>query len=129
MKSKGKRVCSFCGQHESDDLRLLYGPGEQIAICEECVTFSAKIDSKQASNSQLEGSCSFCGKSASQVERLVYGPGTNICNKCIDFAQEQLGGGGPSVKDEMVSQESGLVAGLKKLFSGNRSKTDMTRAG
>ena len=32
--------------------------------------------------------CSFCGKSNTDVDKLVAGPGVQICNECLDLAQE-----------------------------------------
>jgi ATP-dependent protease Clp ATPase subunit len=116
MKSQEHNVCSFCGQHESETLRIFLVPGKLTAICEECVTFSKKILSEQSHARRMEGSCSFCGKTSSQVERLVYGPGTNICKNCIDFAQQQLGGNAPTVMNPLSCPWRGMVVRLKKLL-------------
>jgi ATP-dependent protease Clp ATPase subunit len=95
MKSNKQPTCSFCGKPESKDRRLLFGPGLETAICEECVTFSETILQEQIPAEPADGTCSFCGKSSSQVERLVFGPQSTICNNCIDFARQQLDSDSP----------------------------------
>jgi hypothetical protein len=37
--------------------------------------------------------CSFCGRDQKHVKKLIAGPGVYICNRCVDYAAELLGGG------------------------------------
>lgn len=32
--------------------------------------------------------CSFCGRTSDEVEAIVTGPGVNICNECVQYAQD-----------------------------------------
>jgi len=32
--------------------------------------------------------CSFCGRSSDEVDAIVTGPGVNICNECVQYAQD-----------------------------------------
>jgi ATP-dependent protease Clp ATPase subunit len=120
MKTQEQHACSFCGKLDSETTRILQGPpGTDIAICEECVTFSKKLLSMYDSTIEIDGVCSFCGKKASQVGRLVYGPGVNICDDCIEFAQQQLDDGNPTDMIAFNSPWNRLVTRLYKLL-GNR---------
>jgi ATP-dependent Clp protease ATP-binding subunit ClpX len=39
-------------------------------------------------NQSEERRCSFCGKKESEVSKLVGGPGVNICDRCVDIANQ-----------------------------------------
>jgi ATP-dependent protease Clp ATPase subunit len=74
---------------------------------------------------QMEGVCSFCGKKAPQIERLVYGPGVNICDGCIDFAQQQLDNGNSFDMTASNSRWHRLVAKLYTLLGRGHIKRAM----
>jgi ATP-dependent protease Clp ATPase subunit len=120
MKSQKRNACSFCGKLESETRRVLYGPGKDTAICEECITFSETLIREQAPMERTDGTCSFCGKPSTHVERMVFGPGTNICNSCIAFARKQFDGVGPTNLPAQASTWTRWIARLRSLLSSVR---------
>ena len=125
MKKLRQHHCSFCNEAESNTRRVFPGPGQNVGICGECVTFSQEVLRDILPAEQRDGECSFCGKAPPLVEKLVFGPGVNICNKCIAFAQQQLNGNGP-VKRRAIDPRRGLIARLRSLWNGGRTERTTT---
>ena len=71
---------------------MLSGPGMNIRICGECVTFAKQLLLDKRSD-EPPGECSFCGRTQAQTMKLVFGPGVNMCSECITFASQRLDGG------------------------------------
>jgi hypothetical protein len=45
--------------------------------------------------------CSFCGADKSTARRLIAGPGVLVCEQCVIWAQDLLGGGGERVSEQI----------------------------
>ena len=126
MKNLRHQHCSFCNEAESNNRKVLPGPGQNVGICGECVTFSQQILRDSLPTEQRDGECSFCGKAPPLVEKLAFGPGVNICSKCIAFAQQQLDGSGSAKRHAPGTPGRGLIARLRSLLSGGRAERTTT---
>lgn len=127
MKESRHHHCSFCNEAESDTRKVLPGPGRNVGICGDCVTFSRQqVLHGSIPTKQRDRECSFCGKLPPQVEKLAFGSGVNICSKCIDFAQQQLAGSGPAAGSAAGAPGRGLIACLRLLLRGGRAERTRT---
>lgn len=128
MKDSRRHHCSFCNEAESSTRRVLVGPGQNVGICSECVTFSQQVLCNSVAAERRDEECSFCGKTLPLIEKLAFGPGVNICSKCIAFARQQLDGSGSAPAHEPGALGRGLITRLRSLLRSGRTERVTTAA-
>jgi ATP-dependent protease Clp ATPase subunit len=95
---KGKLICSFCGRHQDEVMRLIAGP--KVYICERCVA-AAEQGMAPGLTPALPGSlapakegskarCAFCSKGRAPDRTMLTGSAGNICGECLSLCRQIL---------------------------------------
>jgi ATP-dependent protease Clp ATPase subunit len=119
MKIYEDQACSFCKKSASHTQHMFSGPGMNIRICGECVTFAKQLLLDNP-NKENQGDCSFCGRTKAQVKQLIFGPGVNICSECVTFAGQQHDGDDSASAKTSWFTWRGILSRVRNLIHGHR---------